>query len=147
MQFWKVLLCDDTSWTPGLLEKEGREKGQAFQEFWPKYRNLIVRCVAGARVSKPSAAHLAGWSAARLLARTPGAAAPAPAHDPAARGRWDVLDTALREIVETRGDMALFRERWAEGRWWWLSNGNQTVYAGRSIYQTCKKARKAKVID
>jgi hypothetical protein len=58
-----------------------------------------------------------------------------------------VLDTAFREIAETRGDMAAYRRRWAEGRWWWLSNGQQTVHAGHNIYQTCKKARQEGLID
>ena len=61
--------------------------------------------------------------------------------------RWEALDTALREIVETGGDMAAYRQRWADGRWWWLSSGNQTVYAGPRLSQSCKKARQVGLIS
>ncbi|PRW58044.1 hypothetical protein C2E21_3663 [Chlorella sorokiniana] len=55
--------------------------------------------------------------------------------------RWEVIDIALREIVEAGGDMEEYRQRWDEGRWWWLSAANQTVYAGPEMHQTCRRAR------
>lgn len=55
--------------------------------------------------------------------------------------RWEVIDMALREIVETGGDMDEYKQRWDEGRWWWLSGANQTVYAGPEMHQTCRRAR------
>ncbi|KAI7844598.1 hypothetical protein COHA_001838 [Chlorella ohadii] len=55
--------------------------------------------------------------------------------------RWEVIDMALREIVETGGDMDKYRQRWDEGRWWWLSGANETVYAGPEMHQTCRRAR------
>lgn len=32
-------------------------------------------------------------------------------------------------------------QRWDEGRWWWLSGANQTVFAGPEMHQTCRRAR------
>lgn len=59
-----------------------------------------------------------------------------------------MLDTAFREIVDTGGDMQAFRQRWGEGRWWWLSTAKQAaVYGGHNIYQTCVKAREQGLID
>jgi hypothetical protein len=43
VQWWKILLCDPHSWTPGLLEKAGLAEGEPYKDYWPKYRNLILR--------------------------------------------------------------------------------------------------------
>lgn len=32
-------------------------------------------------------------------------------------------------------------QRFADGRWWWLTTANETVYAGRDSFMTCKKAQ------
>lgn len=54
---------------------------------------------------------------------------------------WEAVDTALRAIVDTAGDMANYRRRYEKGRWWWLSAANSTVYAGRNLRMTCQKAQ------
>lgn len=43
VQFWKVLLCHNESWTPGALEAAGLAAGEPYQDYWPKYRNMRVR--------------------------------------------------------------------------------------------------------
>lgn len=60
--------------------------------------------------------------------------------------RWEGLDTALRAIVDTAGDMDEYRRRWEEGTWWWLTTHNETVPAGASWYGTCRRAREAGMI-
>lgn len=60
--------------------------------------------------------------------------------------RWEGLDTALRAIVDTAGDMDAYRRRWQDGTWWWLTTHNETVPAGPSWYGTCRKARAAGMI-
>jgi hypothetical protein len=50
-------------------------------------------------------------------------------------------------VVDTGGDMSAYRQLWKEGEWWWLSTASQTVYAGKSVYQTCKKAKAAGLIS
>ncbi|PRW57966.1 hypothetical protein C2E21_3662 [Chlorella sorokiniana] len=57
--------------------------------------------------------------------------------------RWEVIDLALREIVETGGDMGEYRRRWDQGRWWWLASADQAVYAGPNLRQTCRAAEAA----
>ena len=61
--------------------------------------------------------------------------------------RWEALEAALQAVVDTGGDMPAYRQRWKEGKWWWLSTSNQTVYAGKDLAQTCKKARAGGFID
>lgn len=60
--------------------------------------------------------------------------------------RWEALETALRAVVDTAGDMAQYKKRWEEGRWWWMSTADQIVPGGPSWYQTCKKAREEGLI-
>lgn len=43
--------------------------------------------------------------------------------------------------MDTAGDMAAYRRRWAEGSWWWLSTDAATLPAGPDRKQTCAKAR------
>jgi hypothetical protein len=43
VQFWKVLLCDPKSWTPGVVEKQALEKGKPFSDVFPKFRNSYLR--------------------------------------------------------------------------------------------------------
>ena len=64
------------------------------------------------------------------------------------RRRWDALETALQGVVDTAGSMAAFRRRYAAGTWWWLSTaGGGMVPAGPDRFQTCRKARRAGLID
>ena len=60
--------------------------------------------------------------------------------------RWEALETALRAVVDTGGDMKAYGQRWNEGSWWWLSTRSQTVPAGPNQRQTCSKARKQGLI-
>ncbi|KAL4443685.1 hypothetical protein ABPG75_011422 [Micractinium tetrahymenae] len=57
--------------------------------------------------------------------------------------RWEAIETALGAILETAGNMAAYRRRFHQGRWWWLSAANSTVYAGPDLHQTCQKAQAA----
>ena len=55
--------------------------------------------------------------------------------------RWEALEAAFAEIVETGGDMAQYKQRWRQGHWWWLTTASDVVYAGPNVGMNCKKAR------
>jgi hypothetical protein len=57
--------------------------------------------------------------------------------------RWEALEEALAAVVDAGGDMRAYWKRWHQGKWWWFSTAEQTVYAGPGRSQTCKKARAA----
>jgi hypothetical protein len=62
--------------------------------------------------------------------------------------RWQSLRTVLEAVVETGGDMLQYRQRWAAGRWWWLSGANQAaVYGGPQREMTCTKALREGLVD
>ncbi|KAI3428185.1 hypothetical protein D9Q98_006565 [Chlorella vulgaris] len=62
--------------------------------------------------------------------------------------RWQSLRTVLEAVVETGGDMLQYRQRWAVGRWWWLSGANQAaVYGGPQREMTCTKALREGLVD
>lgn len=60
--------------------------------------------------------------------------------------RWDALRTALEAAVDTGGDMPRYRQRWADGDWWWLTTADATVPAGTDIYMNCRKAEEQGLI-
>lgn len=41
--WWVISVCDPQAWTPGRPEAEGRGRPWS----WPKFRNVVVRCVWG----------------------------------------------------------------------------------------------------
>lgn len=53
----------------------------------------------------------------------------------------------LRAAVDTAGNMTAYRERYAQGKWWWLSTATDTVPAGPDDTMTCKRAREEGSID
>ena len=60
--------------------------------------------------------------------------------------RWKSLEAAFAEIVETGGDMRAYRQRWLEGRWWWLNTATGIAYGGPNLEMTCRKAVKQGLI-
>ena len=57
------------------------------------------------------------------------------------------MEAALREIVEAGGDMAEYRRRWEEGRWWWFVGAKRLAFAGPDLETTCKKGRAQGLVD
>ena len=141
VQHWKLLLCGEGSWAPSKREAIEERAGKYTRQDWAKHRDLIVRCATWAgrggfvgRWQLAGCRHTQHGPAAmvrrRLLPR-----------------RWEALETALRAVVDTAGNMALYRQRYAAGGAWWLSAANATVPAGPDDAQTCRRARKRGLID
>ncbi|KAL4423825.1 hypothetical protein ABPG75_001126 [Micractinium tetrahymenae] len=50
--------------------------------------------------------------------------------------RWKALETALRQVAETGGDMQQYWQLWRSGHWWWHVNP-QNITVGGDHHSTC----------
>ncbi|KAI3432877.1 hypothetical protein D9Q98_010460 [Chlorella vulgaris] len=44
--------------------------------------------------------------------------------------RWEALETALRQVAETRNDMEQYWQLWDKGEWWWHINRSNITFGG-----------------
>ena len=79
---------------------------------------VLQSCDPGAVVA--SAGEAAGVGSAREWAKNRSTRVP-----------WSALDTALRKVARTGGDMGAYWRDWERGEWWWHVHRNgSTSYAG-----------------
>ena len=134
--WWNLVICDPQASEPGIYEAAGWADASGYA----RYRWVGVRCAvhavlhagqAGSFIETASASailHLSCRPAEAFPHRTP-VLLPSRRN---ARVSWDALQAMLRQVVDARGNVTAWRQRyWKTGRWRLLMRpGGKISYDG-----------------